>query len=107
MGSYLSSLEPATAEAADGREALDVLHEQGPFDLALVDWDMPIMNGLDFIKAVRSDPQHNNMSLMMVTAQSSMDAVVTALNEGANDFLMKPLTEEMVLDKLRVLGFCN
>jgi len=107
LSSYVQCLNPATAEAANGQEALEVLQEQGPFDLALVDWDMPVMNGLDFVKAVRADHQHDAMPMMMVTAQNSLESVTTALTNGANDYLMKPLTEEMVVDKLRVLGLYN
>lgn len=104
LTSYVAPLQAETVEAADGQQALDALELYGPFDLALVDWDMPVMNGLEFVKAVRSDPSQDGLQLMMVTAQNSLEAVTTALTHGANDYLMKPLTEEMVLDKLRVLG---
>lgn len=104
LASFVKPLPADTVEAADGQEALDRLHQQGPFDLAMVDWDMPVMNGLEFVKAVRADPNYNDLRLMMVTAQSSFESVNEALTSGANDYLMKPLTEEMVLDKLRILG---
>jgi two-component system, chemotaxis family, chemotaxis protein CheY len=108
MRSFLSyiarDLSFQTQEACDGQDALDVLKKSDPFDVALVDWDMPRMNGLDFVKNVRSNPSYANMKLMMVTAQSSLSAIIEALDSGANDYLMKPITKEMVSDKLRVLG---
>lgn len=93
-----------TAQAEDGCNALEVLKQQSPFDLALVDWDMPRMNGLEFVKAVRALPAHDQLKLMMVTTQNSMDRVSSALEAGATDFLMKPVTKESLEDKLRVLG---
>ncbi len=94
-----------TAQAEDGLSALEVLKQrQGSFDLALVDWDMPRMNGLEFVKAVRAKPEYNEIKLMMVTTQNSMDRVSAALVAGASDFLMKPVTKESLEDKLRLLG---
>ena len=108
MRSFLSyiarDLGFQTQEACDGLDALEVVRKSDPFVVALVDWDMPRMNGLDFVKAIRADPAHADLKLMMVTAQSSLTAVVEALECGANDYLMKPITKEMVADKLRVLG---
>ena len=93
-----------SAQAEDGIQALEVLHEQGGFDLALVDWDMPRMNGLEFVQAVRANARFAELKLMMVTAQNSMERVCAALEAGATDFLMKPVTKESLEDKLRVLG---
>ena len=105
LKSFVASVTEDTSEAGDGREALAVLEKEGPFELALVDWDMPVMNGLDFVKAVRTDPRHDSMKMMMVTAQNSYETVLQAIEAGAADYLMKPLTEEMLQDKLRLLGF--
>lgn len=105
LKSFVASVTEDTSEAGDGREALAVLEREGPFELALVDWDMPVMNGLDFVKAVRADPRHDAMKMMMVTAQNSYETVLQAIEAGAADYLMKPLTEEMLQDKLRLLGF--
>lgn len=90
--------------AEDGCNALDVLQNQGTFDLALVDWDMPRMNGLEFVKAVRADASFDALKLMMVTSQNSIDRVTAALTAGATDYLMKPVTKESLEEKLRVLG---
>lgn len=97
----------ATVEACDGREALDRLVKNDPrepFDVALVDWDMPRMNGLEFVEAVRRNRDFARLKLMMVTTQNSQERVVQALKAGADDFLMKPVTREMLTDKLQALG---
>lgn len=96
-------LGPVTL-AEDGQHALDILLESEPFDLALVDWDMPRLDGLGLVKAVRARPRFAELKLMMVTTQNSMDRVVGALEAGATDYLMKPVTKESLEDKLRVLG---
>jgi len=91
--------------ARDGKEGLALLKEAPEdYSAALVDWDMPVMNGIDFIQTVRADPIFNNVKLIMVTAHNSMDDLVTAMAESIDDYLMKPLNEEMVLDKLRLTG---
>ena len=92
-------------EAGDGKEALERLEQTGPLDLALVDWNMPMMNGLEFIRAVRKDKSLYNMTMMMVTTESETAQVVRALAAGANEYLMKPFTAEGLLDKLCMLGF--
>jgi len=69
-----------------------------------VDWDMPRMNGLEFVKAVRANPVYDGLKLMMVTTQNSMEHVAAALDSGAADFLMKPVTKESLAEKLLVLG---
>lgn len=107
LSSFISSITQNVVEAVDGRDALAVLERESPIDLALVDWDMPVMNGLDFVKAVRADPRYADVKLMMVTAQNSYETVLEAIEAGAADYLMKPLTEDMLVDKLRVLGFAN
>ena len=107
LASYVDEYEIKSAGAENGQDALDQLNSEQDFDFALVDWDMPVMNGLDFVKAVRSDSSYDSMKLMMVTAHTAINDVGEALQEGADDFLMKPFTKEMVIDKLRVLGFVN
>jgi two-component system, chemotaxis family, chemotaxis protein CheY len=68
---------------------------------------MPVMNGLDFVKAVRAKPELADMKLMMVTAQTSFNSVAEALAAGADDYLMKPLTRQMLEEKLRLLGLID
>lgn len=103
-------LEFSTQEAEDGREALDVLikndpHE--PFDVALVDWHMPRMNGLEFIQFVRRNPDYNRVKLMVVTTNNTMETLASALGAGADDLLMKPVTKESFVEKLTILGLVD
>jgi two-component system chemotaxis response regulator CheY len=94
-------------EAEDGLYALEALERHAPFDFALVDWDMPRMDGMEFVRAVRADRRWDDLKLMMVTARNDGDDLLKALEEGANDFLMKPLSENMVVEKLRILGLVD
>lgn len=99
-----------TAEAVDGREALAVLVKNDPrepFDVALVDWDMPRMNGIEFVEAVRRNQDFAGLKLMMVTTQNSQDRITQALQAGADDFLMKPITKDMLAEKLQMLGLLD
>lgn len=91
-------------EASDGREGLDVL-AAGPLpDVALVDWNMPVMNGLEFVQAVRRDPALRALTVLMVTTESEQSQVLTALEAGAQEYVFKPFTPEALIGKLSMLG---
>ena len=92
-------------EAGHGGEALERLKQNGPVDLALVDWNMPGMNGLEFVSTVRRSREFDGMRLMMVTTESELEQVARALEAGANEYIMKPFTSEGLRDKLELLGF--
>jgi two-component system chemotaxis response regulator CheY len=100
----LKSLGFDTVEAEDGQVALTAVREQGPFDIALVDWNMPVMNGLEFILAVRADHDLDPMRIMMVTTETEPTQLVLALEAGASEYLMKPFSSEAVVEKLEILG---
>jgi len=91
-------------EAGDGQEALDCLQRIDRITLALVDWDMPGMDGYQFIRTVRANPAYVHLRLMMVTAESEVDQITEALAAGADEYIMKPFTRDAVLDKLKLLG---
>jgi two-component system, chemotaxis family, chemotaxis protein CheY len=92
------------AEAADGRQGLDAL-AGGPLpDVALVDWNMPGIDGLGFVNAVRDNPDYRPMTLMMVTTEREHDQVVRALAAGAHEYIIKPFTADAIVDKLELLG---
>ena len=88
----------------EGLEAIERERADGPFDLILADWNMPEMNGLDFIKALRKDPGNRGIAVMMVTTETQVEQMVKALAAGASEYLMKPFTKDMIEDKLRMLG---
>jgi len=94
-------------DAGDGQEATEKLTSDGPFDIALVDWNMPVMNGYDFVVNTRKNPKYNDMRLMMVTTETEMAQVVKALEAGANEYVMKPFTKEMIAEKLSLLGLSS
>lgn len=93
-----------TLEAADGKAALATLEGAGPVDLACVDWNMPEMNGFEFVQAVRADPAYAKVRLLMVTSESEVSRIQSALEAGADEFLMKPFVREAMLEKLALLG---
>ena len=90
-------------EAGDGQAGMDLLHGDVPFDLALVDWNMPVMNGLDMLKQIRAEG-FDAMKVMMVTTEAENDFILRALNAGADEYLMKPFDDEGLTEKLAMLG---
>jgi two-component system chemotaxis response regulator CheY len=92
------------SEAGNGREGLQRLGELERPDLALVDWNMPEMDGLEFVRAVRADPRYAGLRLMMVTTENELTRVHTALEAGADEYVMKPFTDEVIREKLELLG---
>jgi two-component system chemotaxis response regulator CheY len=90
-------------EAANGREGLDQLRAHDDVELVLVDWNMPEMNGLEFVQAVRAQRSYDPVRIMMVTTETEQEQVVRALNAGANEYLMKPFTKEVLVAKLSLL----
>ena len=103
LGQFLRGLGFQVVEAGDGAEALVRLGESGGADLALVDWNMPVMNGIDFVRAVRRLPAYDSMRMMMVTTETETASVARALEEGANEYVMKPFTKEILVAKLSLL----
>ncbi|MFG0254966.1 MAG: PleD family two-component system response regulator, partial [Rhodopirellula sp. JB053] len=79
-----------THEAGNGIEGLDQLAKLGEMDLILVDWNMPEMDGLEFIKAVRANADHAHTPMIMVTTESEMDRMALAFMAGVNEYIMKP-----------------
>jgi two-component system chemotaxis response regulator CheY len=107
LADSLSDLGFHVHEAADGRQALDVLSRMPQADLVLVDWNMPVMNGLEFLNRVRANPVFASLPVVMVTSETDVQHIVRALEAGANDYIMKPFTPEMVAEKLILLGLAE
>ena len=92
-------------EAQDGLDALDKMKSAGPFDLVLLDWYMPNMEGYDCLVEIRKKSEWNDTKVMMVTTENQQENVIRAVMAGANEYLMKPFTPEMLEEKVRmVLG---
>jgi len=92
------------AQAGDGAEALAVLDAGTRPDVILVDWNMPVMDGLSLIKAVRARDDLRDISLMMVTTESEQGQIVRALAAGAHEYVIKPFTGDVIAEKLALLG---
>ena len=104
VAATLEDLGFECTHAGDGQEAIDVLEQDGDFDLACIDWNMPVMNGLEFVMAVRKRREWRGLTLMMVTTEAQHDQIVRALAAGAHEYLIKPFTPDALKDKLELLG---
>lgn len=94
----------SVVEAENGEVALDVLGQNQDATFALIDWNMPVMNGFDLVQAIRQQSNYDDVKVMMVTTETEMTQVVKAIEAGANEYLMKPFTKEMLLGKIALLG---
>lgn len=95
------TIETATSNSA--KEALQRLGNGENFDCLLVDWNMPGLSGLELVTLLRADARYNDTRMMMVTTETSIERVRTALESGADDYLMKPFTKDMLIAKLALL----
>ncbi len=101
----VAKLNFEAVEAGDGQEAVDLLATMDVLpDLALIDWNMPTMNGLEFVVKARADPRLREMTLVMVTTESEHSQIVRALAAGAHEYVIKPFTEGAMIEKLALLG---
>jgi two-component system chemotaxis response regulator CheY len=92
-------------EAANGREALEVIEaEKNAITLVLTDWNMPEINGLELLKRLRGNPELSSLVVIMVTTETELDQMATALEAGANEYLMKPFTKDILVEKLQLAG---
>jgi two-component system, chemotaxis family, chemotaxis protein CheY len=103
IGEILRELGIEVHEAKNGLEALELVKYGPEFELLLVDWNMPEMNGLEFIKAVRADHAYDAVRILMVTSEAQGEQVMQALGAGANEYLMKPFNKEVLVAKLNLL----
>ncbi len=88
-------------EAADGKEGLEILEkENGNVNLILLDWNMPVMDGLEMLKAVKADDRFKDIPVTMVTTEIERHKVVEAVGVGAKNYVMKPFTQEDLIAKI-------
>jgi two-component system chemotaxis response regulator CheY len=101
----LTQLGYEVCEAENGVEALKVLEtEKTAVKLVLADWNMPEMNGLDLVKRLRQNPEYAAMKVLMVTTETEIDQMESALTAGANEYVMKPFTKDILVEKLELVG---
>jgi two-component system chemotaxis response regulator CheY len=92
-------------EAGNGKEALAVLAgEEKPISLTLLDWNMPEMDGFELLGRVREVPEFESMVIIMVTAETELEHISEALEAGANEYVMKPFTKDILVGKLELAG---
>jgi two-component system chemotaxis response regulator CheY len=92
------------SEAGHGRDALGHLDRHPDTGLALIDWNMPEMNGLELLTALQADARFTSLRRVMVTTESEMPQIVKAIEAGASEYVMKPFTRESIKEKLRMVG---
>jgi len=105
LAKTLRGLGFEVTEAGDGEEALAVLDGGFDADLLLVDWNMPVMTGIELVEALRSAPRSSTAKVVMVTTETEIPQVVRALTAGADEYVMKPFTADVIQEKLQLLGF--
>ena len=101
----LKELGYEVCEAANGKQALEVMEaEKATVNLVLADWNMPELNGLELLKRLRQDPELSSLVVIMVTTETELDQMATALEAGANEYVMKPFTKDILVEKLQRVG---
>lgn len=105
LGRMLDEFGFTVSTAGDGSAALAEMTAGLNPELILVDWNMPVMTGIEFIQRVRAAPFDCDASIMMVTTETEIPRVEAALEAGADEYVMKPFTKDIIYDKLQTLGF--
>jgi len=89
--------------AEDGEVAWNILKETSDFTAILTDWNMPNMNGLQLVQAIRSDNRFDDTPIVMITTEGGKSEVITALKAGVNNYIVKPFTPQVLKDKLAAI----
>jgi two-component system, chemotaxis family, chemotaxis protein CheY len=99
----LEVLEFEVSEAADGDEALAICADTNP-DVILLDWNMPVMSGIDFLRAYRASLTQNGAKVIFCTTENGIGHIQAAINAGADEYVMKPFDRETLENKLQIVG---
>jgi two-component system chemotaxis response regulator CheY len=101
----LKQLGYEVQEAANGREALEAIEaDDSAVSLVLADWNMPEINGLDLLKRLRQNPALSSLAVVMVTTETEIEQIAEAMEAGANEYVMKPFTQDILVEKLQLAG---
>lgn len=100
----LTGLDFEVSEAPDGLTGIQAVRDLEHCALVLIDWNMPGADGLQVVRALRADPHPDRPCLVMVTTECDTDRMVAALAAGADEYVMKPFTPDILQDKLALLG---
>ena len=105
LAKTLRDLGYEVQEASNGHQALEIAErERASLQLALVDWNMPQMNGLELVALIRQRPELSSLIVVMVTTETEVGQMTAALEAGANEYVMKPFTKDILLEKLQMVG---
>jgi two-component system chemotaxis response regulator CheY len=105
LAKTLRELGYEVREAANGREALEVMEsEKTAVKLVLADWNMPEVDGLELLKRLRQKPELSSLVVVMVTTETEPAQMAAALEAGANEYVMKPFTKAILVEKLQMAG---
>ena len=107
LSGILRELSFDTFDAGNGRDALTKIAAEGKPELVLLDWNMPVMDGYQFLLELRKNPDYADVMVVMVTTEAEVEHMVKALEAGANEYVMKPFTKDVISDKLRILGLVS
>ncbi len=105
LSRILRGLGFEVSQASNGREAMELIDAApAPVTLILADWNMPEMDGLELLKRLRQKPELDSTVVVMVTTESELDHMMAALDAGANEYVMKPFTQDILVEKLQLAG---
>ncbi|SDG00999.1 MULTISPECIES: response regulator [Thalassobaculum] len=99
----LQGLEFEIEEAADGKQALEACERKLP-DAVLLDWNMPVMNGIEFLRALRKMPGGDGPIVVFCTTENDMQHIQEAISSGANEYIMKPFDSDIIATKFQQVG---
>jgi two-component system, chemotaxis family, chemotaxis protein CheY len=100
----MTSLGFESLEAENGREALEIVGAHPEIEAILLDWDMPVMNGLDFLKVLRAQPRLVQPGVIMCTTRNEASRIAEAMEAGASEYIMKPFNEDILRSKFQEAG---
>ena len=102
-GRILKDLSFETEEAANGQEALDICRSEMP-DAILLDWNMPVVDGLNFLKTLRKEPKGSSPIVVFCTAERDVNKITEAIEAGADEYVMKPFDSDIIESKFFMAG---
>jgi two-component system chemotaxis response regulator CheY len=107
LGWILQELGIEAVEAGNGTEALQILGTDTQFAVAIVDWDLPGMNGIQLVGEIRNQQKLKSLPIMMISGRPHSSDAEYALRSGVDDYVIKPFTREMILHGLARMGLVS
>lgn len=103
IGRMFEKMDFEVREAENGQVALESCLTSMP-EVIMLDWNMPVMSGIDFLRELRKAPGGDFPKVILCTTENEFEAIQTAMSEGANEYIMKPFNEEIIKEKLEIVG---